>query len=68
MDNRAGKPLSLMDMWKLQRPFPYRGREKRQQKYGAIANGVGEIPLNGKGVPLTGYAEGEKMVYSHMKV
>ena len=55
-------------MWKLQRPFPYRGREKRQQKYGAIANGVGEIPLNGKGTPLTGYAEGEKMVYSHMKV
>ena len=51
MDNHAGKPLSLIDMWKLQRPFPNWGREIRQQKYGAIANGVGEIPLNGKGVP-----------------
>ena len=29
--------------------------------------GVGEIPLNGKGVPLTDSAEGEEMVYSHVK-
>jgi len=33
-----------------------------------IANGVGENPLNGKGLPLTHNGEGEKIVYSHMKV
>jgi len=30
-------------------------------------NGVGEIPLNGKGMPQTGKAVGEEMVYSHVK-
>lgn len=29
---------------------------------------VGENPLNGKGMPLTDNAEGEEMVYSHMKI
>ena len=38
-----------------------------QQEYGAIANGVGENPLNGNGAPLTGDAEGEDMVYSIQK-
>lgn len=28
----------------------------------AQVNGVGENPLNGKGSPLTGYAEGEDIV------
>lgn len=30
-------------------------------------NGVGEIPLNGKGMPQTGKTVGEEMVYSHVK-
>jgi hypothetical protein len=55
-------------MGKLQRLSAYKRREKRLQEYGSIANGVGENPLNGKGLPLTGKAEGEKIVYSHMKV
>jgi len=29
---------------------------------------VGENPLNGKGLPLTGNAEGEEIVYSHRKL
>lgn len=29
---------------------------------------MGEIPLNGKGMPLTGKAEGEEIVVSYMKV
>jgi hypothetical protein len=29
---------------------------------------MGENPLNGKGVPLTGNAEGEEIVYSYMKM
>ena len=29
---------------------------------------VGENPLNRNGLPLTDYAEGEEIVYSHMKV
>ena len=39
-----------------------------QQEYGVIANDMGEIPLNGKGMPLTHYGEGEEMVYSCMKI
>ena len=35
-----------------------------RSKYGAIANGVGENPLNGKGMPLTDNAEGENIVCS----
>lgn len=35
--------------------------EIHQQKYGAN-KGVGENPLNGKGTPLTGNAEGEEIV------
>ena len=37
------------------------------QKYGTIANGVGENPLNGNGVLLTGNAEDEDIVYSYKK-
>ena len=37
------------------------------QKYGTIANGVGENPLNGNGVPVTDYADGEDIVYSIQK-
>ncbi len=36
------------------------------QEYGSTLR-VGEIPLNGKGLPLTGNAEGEEIVYSHVK-
>ena len=34
----------------------------------AQINGAGEIPLIGNGLPLTGYAEGEEIVLSYMKV
>lgn len=30
--------------------------------------GVGETPLNGKGMALTGNAEGQEIVYPHAKV
>lgn len=33
-----------------------------------ITKGAGEIPLNGKSIPLTGYAEGEEIVCSYTKV
>lgn len=36
---------------KVQRLSPVRGCQKQQQEYGAIHKGVGENPLNGKGVP-----------------
>lgn len=35
---------------KVQRLSPVRGCQKQQQEYGAIHKGVGENPLNGKGV------------------
>lgn len=53
-------------MEKLQRPFP-RGSEKTIEVR-RNRNGVGENPLNGKGVPLTHNGEGEEMVLSYMKV
>lgn len=34
----------------VKRSSPGRGCEKQQYEYGAIANGVGENPLNGNGV------------------
>lgn len=34
----------------VQRLSPVRGYQKQQQEYGAIHKGVGENPLNGKGV------------------
>ena len=39
-----------------------------QQKYGTIANGAGEYPLNGNSVLLTGEAEDEDIVYTYRKL
>ena len=44
-------------------PLAMYGNRSTAQIYG-----VGEIPLNGKGLPLTGNAEGEEIVLSHMKI
>ncbi len=49
-------------IWKNFNDYSREGCKPQQQKYGSITNGVGEIPLNGKGLPLTGYAEGEEIV------
>jgi hypothetical protein len=42
--------------------------ELNRNRSTAQANGVGEIPLNGKGAPQTGNAVGEEIVYSYMKI
>lgn len=59
MGVHAGKLLKHIVMEKLQRlslgPIG-------QQEYGAIVNGVGEIPLNGKGMLLTHNGEDEEIV------
>ena len=63
MDAHAAKPLSR----KIRGTFnDYPLGEKHQQEYGAN-KGVGENPLNGKGMPLPGNAEGEEIVCSHVK-
>lgn len=61
--SQAAKPQGKR---KVQRLSP-KGTQWRQKEYGA-SKGVGENPLNGKGMPLTGKAEGEEIVFSHTKV
>lgn len=64
MDVHAGKLLSQL-VWRNFNDYPQFGR--------ATATGVrpklrvGENPLNGKGIPLPRYGEGEEIVYSHVK-
>ena len=60
--NEAAKPYGTRNA---QRPFPMRDFIVYRS---TAQTSVGEIPLNGKGVPQTGKAEGEEMVYSHMKI
>ena len=58
-------------MENVQRLFPCRAMNWRihicSNRSTAQAYGVGENPLNGKGMPLTGNAEGEEIVYSYVK-
>lgn len=67
MDVHAAKVRNAVNLQqnKVQRLSPVRGCQKQQQEYGAIHKGVGENPLNGKGV-LRYKADGE-IVLSHVK-
>lgn len=58
MDALAAKPLNLNGKRKVQRPSPKGTRDNRVNRSTAQMYGVGETPLNGKGMTLTGNAEG----------
>ena len=64
MGVHAGKLLKHIVMEKLQRLSLW---PKRQQEYGAIVNGVGENPLNGKSMLLTHNGEDEEIVLTWPK-
>lgn len=57
MDALAAKPLNLNGKRKVQRLSP-NGMHNRIYRSTAQIYGVGENPLNGKGMALTGKAEG----------
>ena len=63
MTVHAGKcPKVIKTRVKLQRLSQRWLVRIEQQEYGSIAIGVGENPLNGKGVPLTRNGEGGEIV------
>ena len=54
-------------IWKTFNDYPGKISEILINRSTAQVIGVGENPLNGSGLPLTGNAEGEEIVYSHVK-
>lgn len=63
MGDRAAKLLPYFNSMEKVHRLSFGSSE--QQEYGA-SKGVGEIPLNGKGMPL--HMKGEEIVGTHMKV
>lgn len=64
MDVHASKPLNHNLIWGNFNDYSEKIGETPINRSTAQAYGVGENPLNGKSLPLTGNAEGEEIVYS----